>query len=178
MKTISIELPETAFSALRKSPDEFAQESHLVSFISYQNNARTHIIPPYQPSPRQAAQNRSIPCRTNCAAYLLKKNKSAPWQLVFGFSCQGIHSFLSAAEIDGVFDQVEAGLKDFPQSESVTFHLGAFKTDRDRQASLASLIKRAPTDEVKFLLMGERQRVQELAASGLREPKLPQSVVR
>ena len=105
-------------------------------------------------------------------AYLLKKNKSAPWQLVFGFTCEGIHSFLSAEEIDGVFDQIEAGLKDFPQSESVTFHLGAFKTDRDRQANLASLLKKAPTDEVKFLLMGERQRVQELAASGFREPKL------
>ncbi|MGH2413528.1 MAG: hypothetical protein ACRDEA_07525, partial [Microcystaceae cyanobacterium] len=105
-------------------------------------------------------------------AYLLKKNKSSPWQLIFGFACEGIHSFLSAEEIDGVFDQVEAGLKDFPQSELVTFHLGAFKTDRDRQASLSSLIKRSPTDEVKFLLMGERQRVQELAASGLREPKL------
>ncbi|MGK7874463.1 MAG: hypothetical protein AB4426_14495 [Xenococcaceae cyanobacterium] len=105
-------------------------------------------------------------------AYLLKKNKSAPWQLVFGFTCEGIHSFLSAEEIDGVFDQVEAGLKDFPQSESVTFHLGAFKTDRDRQSNLASLIKGAPTDEVKFLLMGERQRIQELAASGFREPKL------
>ena len=67
---------------------------------------------------------------------------------------------------------LEAGLKDFLPSESVTFHLGAFKTDRDRQSSLASLIKRSPIDEVKFLLLGERQRVQELALSGLREPKL------
>jgi hypothetical protein len=64
-------------------------------------------------------------------AYLLKKNKKSPWQLAFGFTCDGIHSFLSSEEIDGVFDQVEAGLKDFPQAESVTFHLAAFKTDRD-----------------------------------------------
>jgi hypothetical protein len=46
-------------------------------------------------------------------AYLLKKNQSSPWQLVFGFACEGIHSFLSSEEINGVFDQVEAGLKDF-----------------------------------------------------------------
>ncbi|MEG3437883.1 DUF87 domain-containing protein [Pannus brasiliensis CCIBt3594] len=105
-------------------------------------------------------------------AYLLKKNRSAPWQLVFGFNCEGIHSFLSAEEVDGVFDQVEAGLKDFPRSEAVTFHLGAFKTDRDRQSRLSSLFDRSPGDEVKFLLMGERQRVRELAATGLREPKL------
>ena len=35
----------------------------------------------------------------NLGAYLLKKNKSSPWQLVFGFACEGIHSFLSAEEI-------------------------------------------------------------------------------
>ncbi len=105
-------------------------------------------------------------------AYLLKKNQRAPWQLVFGFACYGIHSFLSTEEIEGVFDQVEAGLKDFPQSESVTFHLGAFKTDRERQKSLAALFEQAPSDEIKFLLMGERQRIQELANSGQREPKI------
>ena len=105
-------------------------------------------------------------------AYLLKKNKHSSWQVVFGFACEGIHSFLSTEEVEGVFDQVEAGLKDFPQSESVTFHLSAFKSDKERQTRLATLLEQAPTDEVKFLLMGERQRVQELASTGLREPKI------
>jgi hypothetical protein len=140
--------------------------------ISIKEGSRTFTMTPIENHLHLQAMV-SIRLRNrHLGAYLLKKSKSSPWQLVFGFACQGIHSFLSAEEIDGVFDQVEAGLKDFPQSESVTFHLGAFKTDRDRQTSLASLTKRAPTDEVKFLLMGERQRVQELAASGLREPKL------
>ena len=104
-------------------------------------------------------------------AYLLKQSKSTPWQLVFGFACEGIHSFLSAQEVDEVFDQVESGLKDFPANESITFHLSAFCADKDRQIRLANLVEAAPSDEVKFLLMGERQRIQELASTGLREPK-------
>ena len=35
MKTISIELPETAFSALRKSPDEFAQEMRIAAAVKW-----------------------------------------------------------------------------------------------------------------------------------------------
>jgi predicted HTH domain antitoxin len=34
-KTISIELPETAFSALRKSPDEFAQEMRIAAAVKW-----------------------------------------------------------------------------------------------------------------------------------------------
>lgn len=34
MKTVSIDLPETVFSALRKTPDEFVQEMRLAAAIS------------------------------------------------------------------------------------------------------------------------------------------------
>ena len=107
----------------------------------------------------------------NIGAYLLRKTNTSPWQLVFGFACEGIHSFLSVEEINEVFDQVEAGLKDFPQNESATFHIAAFTKDKERQSNLAKLFKDSPSNEIKFLLMGERQRIQELAVTGLREPK-------
>jgi predicted HTH domain antitoxin len=35
MKTVSIQLPETAFSALRKTPDEFVQEMRLAAAIKW-----------------------------------------------------------------------------------------------------------------------------------------------
>ena len=35
MKTISIEIPETAFSALRKSPDEFAQKMQIAGAVKW-----------------------------------------------------------------------------------------------------------------------------------------------
>ncbi|MGH2414330.1 MAG: hypothetical protein ACRDEA_11720, partial [Microcystaceae cyanobacterium] len=42
---------------------------------------------------------------------------------------------------------------------------------RERQEHLAQLIEGAPSDEVRFLLMGERARVRQLCDEGLREPK-------
>lgn len=35
MKTVSIELPETVFSALRKTPDEFIKEMRLAAAIKW-----------------------------------------------------------------------------------------------------------------------------------------------
>lgn len=35
MKTVSIDLPETVFSALRKTPDEFVQEMRLAAAIKW-----------------------------------------------------------------------------------------------------------------------------------------------
>ena len=110
--------------------------------------------------------------RNNIGAYLLRKSPTSAWQLVFGFACEGIHSFLSADEVEGIFDQVEAGLKDFPQNESATFHLSAFSSDKERQSYLGKLLNGSPTNELKFLVMGEKQRIQELSGSGLREPKV------
>ena len=104
-------------------------------------------------------------------AYLIRKNKSQPWQLIFGFECLGIHSFKSSDEIEGIFDTIEAGVLDFVKGETVTFHLSAFKTDNDRQPKLTDLINSAPSDELKFLLLGEKKRCHELTLTGMREPK-------
>ncbi|NEP15024.1 MAG: UPF0175 family protein [Symploca sp. SIO2C1] len=35
MKTISIQLPETVFSALRKSPDEFVREMQIATAVKW-----------------------------------------------------------------------------------------------------------------------------------------------
>lgn len=35
MKTISIQLPETVFSALRKNPDEFIQEMRIAAAVKW-----------------------------------------------------------------------------------------------------------------------------------------------
>ncbi len=105
-------------------------------------------------------------------AYLLKKNHSRPYSLVFGFQCRGIHSFLDNDEIETAFNTLEAGLKDLPTGEALTIHLGAIKSDRERQEHLEALANKAPSTELKFLVKAERARVQELARSGHREPKV------
>jgi hypothetical protein len=103
-------------------------------------------------------------------AYFLRKGPNR-YCFVFGFECQGVHSYLRSDEVDPIFDNIEAGLKDLPLGERLTVHLGAFSSDRDRQTELANLSEDAPADELRFLLMGERARVRELTQLGLREPK-------
>jgi hypothetical protein len=104
-------------------------------------------------------------------AYLLKKGKADNFCFTFGFECQGIHSFLSNDEVDAIFESLEAGLKELPLGERITFHLAAFSSDRERQQQLSDLVKAAPSNELRFLLTGEKGRVQELTKQGLREPK-------
>lgn len=107
-------------------------------------------------------------------AYVLSQNDSSSQQrlkYIFGFDCKGIHSGLPSDQVDKVFDNLEAGLKDLPQGERLTFHLAAFSSDKERQQQLASLVENAPSEELKFLLTGERARIQQLARRGLREPK-------
>lgn len=104
-------------------------------------------------------------------AYVLKKGKADNFCFTFGFECQGIHSFLSSEEVDAIFENLEAGLKDLPPGERITFHAGAFSSDKERQQHLADLVERSPSNELRFLLTGERGRIQELTRLGLREPK-------
>lgn len=103
-------------------------------------------------------------------AYLLMRGKNS-FCFVFGFDCRGIHSTLKQEQIENTFDQLESGLKDLPTGERVTFHLASFSSDVDRQKQLAELVEKAPTEDLKFLLTGDRARVQELTSQGIRKPK-------
>lgn len=92
-------------------------------------------------------------------------------RFVFGFDCKGIHSNLKPEQQDVVFDALENGLKDLPQKELLTVHFGSFRSDQDRQSYLDGLIETAPTDRLKFLLYGQKKRVQQLKQQGMRKPK-------
>ena len=106
-------------------------------------------------------------------AYMLTKgNSKDKFSFVFGFDCLGIHTTLSPEQINTTITNIESGLKDIPFGEKVTFHLSSFSSDRKRQKELTSLIEKAPSRDIKFLLMAERARVQELTLSGIRKPKV------
>lgn len=106
---------------------------------------------------------------TPFGAYVLKRGDEL--KFIFAFSCKGVHSCLPSAKVNKIFDKLEAGLKDIPLGERITFHLGAFSSDSERQKQLAELIENAPNDDLRFLLTGQRARIQKLAKYGLREPK-------
>ncbi|PSF35797.1 hypothetical protein C7H19_15340 [Aphanothece hegewaldii CCALA 016] len=107
----------------------------------------------------------------NVGAYLLKRSPKTPYSLTFGFECQGIHSFLSDEQFERAFNALESGLNALPNGETLTIHLGAYKSDRSRQKTLDELIAHTNYPELEFLLHGEKARVAELTKSGLREPK-------
>ena len=104
--------------------------------------------------------------------YILNKaSKKDSFCFVFGFDCRGIHTTLRPEQIDTVCNNIEAGLKDIPGGERLTFHLGSFTSETRRQEELAGLVKEAASPNIKYLLMAERARVKELTQSGVRKPK-------
>ncbi|RMH41262.1 MAG: hypothetical protein D6694_09105 [Gammaproteobacteria bacterium] len=105
------------------------------------------------------------------ALVLSKGAKGEYFKIVFGFDCQGIHSTLRASEPKEVFEKIESGLKDIPEGETMTIHMESFSSDRDRQDELSRLYSLADRPQLKFLMLGERQRVRELTKQGARKPK-------
>ncbi|NEQ64381.1 MAG: hypothetical protein F6K21_02560 [Symploca sp. SIO2D2] len=101
---------------------------------------------------------------------ILKKAENS-YMVQFGFECLGIHSTLRNEQIDPVFDSLEAGLKDLPSGESLTIHLGSFTNDTERQEELSQLLQETPSNELRYLLMGEKARTKELTKQGIRKPK-------
>jgi hypothetical protein len=128
-----------------------------------------------------------------CAVrFELRGRRAAAWMLqtgdqgneslkfVFGFEIKGVHTTLKPAQEDGIFDAIEAGLKDLPEGESMTIYMASFASDRQRQAELDQVITNAPNPPLKFLIMSEKKRVDQLTwatagkrkiAKGLRKPK-------
>ena len=92
-------------------------------------------------------------------------------RFVFGFECRGVHSTLKANQEEATFDAIEAGLKDLPNGERLTIHMGSFSSDASRQQDLTSLLNQTGNARLKYLMMGRKHRVQELTRQGLRKPK-------
>ncbi|MBH8573072.1 hypothetical protein I8752_08600 [Nostocaceae cyanobacterium CENA369] len=105
-------------------------------------------------------------------AYILTRGTQRDrFCFVFGFECRGIHTTLRDEQIDTIFNNIESGLKDIPEGERLTLHMGSFSSDKQRQQELADLVKRTPSRDIKYLLMAERARAKELSISGIRKPK-------
>ncbi len=104
----------------------------------------------------------------SAGAYLLKKGKNI--QVKFGFECQGIHPTMRSELVEPTFEQLEAGLKDIPEKEDLTFHLSSFVNDSDRQSELSNLVQEnSDSTALQFLLMSEQKRVGELTQRGIRK---------
>ena len=103
-------------------------------------------------------------------AAILQRSKNR-FCFVFGFSSYGIHDTLRPDQIPPTISNFESALKELLPGERMTVHLSSFAEDADRQKELDALLAKAPSPELRLLLMSEKARTQELKRSGVRKPK-------
>ncbi|MBD2358593.1 DUF87 domain-containing protein [Tolypothrix sp. FACHB-123] len=107
-------------------------------------------------------------------AYLLSKKhlteSSNTLQLIFGYSCTGIHPlFNSAQEIEAVAKAFESGCKEIPQREKITFRWSSFCDDSDSAEYLMQRLNHPASLECEFLDWGRLARTQKLTKEKARK---------
>ncbi|MBD2458301.1 hypothetical protein H6G80_30070 [Nostoc sp. FACHB-87] len=107
--------------------------------------------------------------RKRVGALILKRKEDI--QIKFCFDCLGIHPNLPNEQILPIFDGIEAGLKEIPEKEFLTIHLGSFTSDYARQQELKVIENKCEIDQLKLLVRSERLRIKELTKLGIRKNK-------
>lgn len=129
-------------------------------------------LTPFEDALHLAAMLRICLNGRDLGGYILTKGAQKDrYCFVFGFECEGIHTTLIKEQIDTICNSIKAGLKDIPEGERITFHLGSFSDEKNRQNELSELIRTTKETEIKYLLMAERARVKKLTHAGIRKPK-------
>jgi hypothetical protein len=107
-------------------------------------------------------------------AYLLSKKylteSTNSLQLIFGFSCTGIHPlFHSEQEIEAIAQAFENACKEIPQGEKITFRWSSFCSDSDAEQYLMQRIKNSSSSESEFLDWGRLARTKILTKNKARK---------
>ena len=111
----------------------------------------------------------SLGGRKNIGALILKKKENI--QIRFCFDIQGIHPSLSSEQILPIFENIEGGLKELPERETLTIHIGSFTDDTFRQQELKKIEKECDLEQLTLLIRSERLRTRELTQAGVRKNK-------
>lgn len=90
------------------------------------------------------------------------------FQVVFAFSCLGIHNQLYREEVTAVASGIEEAAKSLMPGEKISFLLGRYSKDRERQAYLESLAQNCQLKLPSILIRNEQARLQELTRKGTR----------
>ncbi|MEA5566633.1 helicase HerA domain-containing protein [Anabaena sp. UHCC 0399] len=100
-------------------------------------------------------------------AYLLSKKQvgdtDSTLQLVFGYSCRGIHPlFNSSEQVEAIGSAFENGCKEIPQGERFTFRWSSFCNEEEVTERFRERLSNPVNDESEFLDWGCLARLQEL----------------
>ena len=102
------------------------------------------------------------------SAFLLEQGKDQ-YQVVFMFKLEGLHDVLTRNEVSGFADQITEGFKGIPAGERMTFCLGCYSEDLERQQQLEDLADNCQLAPIAVLLRNEQKRVRELTVKGTRQ---------
>ncbi len=111
----------------------------------------------------------SLAGRKDIGALILKKGENI--QIRFCFDIRGIHPSLPEEQIAPIFENIEGGLKELPERESLTIHIGSFTDDTVRQQELREIEKKCNLEQLNLLVRSERLRARSLTQAGTRKNK-------
>jgi hypothetical protein len=111
----------------------------------------------------------SLAGRKDIGALILKKKEDI--QVRFCFDIQGIHPSLPEEQIVPIFENIEGGLKELPERETLTIHMGSFTDDTARQQELRKIESSCNLEQLTLLIRSERLRARELTQAGVRKNK-------
>ncbi|MBW4511732.1 MAG: hypothetical protein KME64_35305 [Scytonematopsis contorta HA4267-MV1] len=111
----------------------------------------------------------SLGGRKDIGALILQKKEDI--QIKFCFEVQGIHPSLPSEQILPIFENIEGGLKELPERETLTIHLGSFTDDCTRQHELKNIESTCNLEQLTLLIRSERLRARELTQAGTRKNK-------
>lgn len=104
-------------------------------------------------------------------AFLLNKgdiSNETQFQVVFAFSCSGIHNQLYREEVITMASGIQEAMKSLIPEEKCSFLLGRYSDDTERQSYLNSLAQTCPLKLPSILIRNEQARLQELTRKGTR----------
>ena len=90
-------------------------------------------------------------------------------RFVLGFESTGIHTHLSEDAYEQLQTRLEKALQEIPPGIKLSFSLSLSPNDRDCQTALSELVDQTALIPVKFLLLSELARKQELKRQGIRK---------
>ncbi|OKH45306.1 hypothetical protein NIES2101_26730 [Calothrix sp. HK-06] len=111
----------------------------------------------------------SLGGRRNIGALILTNKEDI--QIKFCFDIRGIHPSLPEEQILPIFENIEGGLKELPEGETLTVHLGSFTDDSWRQQELRKIESNCKLEQLNLLIRSERLRARELTNNGIRKNK-------
>ncbi len=102
---------------------------------------------------------------------LVLQRGSAPRIFTWGWVLYGTHVYDLAENLISLYDAVAEGLLNIPYYLIWDIHIGGEASSYDRTNQLLRLIENNTNPEIDQLLISELSRAQQLARTGMREPK-------